>query len=160
MKINTIKMMKRLLAPFLLLMAFQVNAQLNNSWIDYGKTYYKFRVGKDTLCRIPQSTLSAAGLSTANVAHFQLWRNGKEVRIFTSIANGTFGAGDFIEFWGEMNDGKPDKTLYRDQNFQIADRYSLETDTVAYFLTLNPAGGNLRYTDAVNPSPGTGVADA
>ncbi len=159
MKINTIKMMKRLLVPFLLLLAFSANAQLNNSWIDYSKTYYKFRVGKDTLCRIPQSTLTAAGLSAADASQFQLWRNGQEVRIYTSVASGPMGAGDYIEFWGEMNDGKPDNTLYRQSNFQIADKYSLETDTVAYFLTVNPAGGNLRYTSAANPSPSAATPD-
>ena len=160
MKTNNINMMKRIIAVFLLLMSVRSEAQLNNSWIDYGKTYYKFYIGKDSLCRIPQSALSAAGLGTANVAFFQLWRNGKEVRIYTSVPTGTLGFGDYIEFWGEMNDGKSDKKLYREQQFQIADRYSLETDTAAYFLTLNTAGNNLRFIDAVNPSPGAGPADA
>ena len=160
MKINTINMMKRLLVPFFLLLAFSAHAQLNNSWIDYSKTYYKFRVGKDTLCRIPQSTLVAAGLGTADAAQFQLWRNGQEVRIYTSAASGPFGATDYIEFWGEMNDGKPDNSMYRNTSFQIADKYSLETDTAAYFLTLNAAGGNLRYTAAANPSPSAATPDA
>ena len=159
MKINTIKMMKKLLIPFFLLLVSSVHAQLNNSWIDYTKTYYKFKVGKDTLCRIPQATLSAAGLGTADAAQFQLWRNGQQVRIYTTVSSGQFGAGDYIEFWGEMNDGKPDNTLYRNSTFQVADRYSLETDTAAYFLTLNPAAGNLRYTSAVNNSPSAATPD-
>ncbi len=151
--------MKRLLVPFFLLLVSSVNAQLNNSWINYSKPYYKFQVGKDTLCRIPQSTLSAAGLGASNVSNFQLWRNGKEIRIYTSVASGSLGVGDYIEFWGEMNDGKPDNTLYRNASFQVADKYSLETDTASYFLTLNPAGGNLRYTGAANPSPGAATPD-
>ena len=160
MKINTIKKMKKLLVPFFLLLISSANAQLNNSWIDYSKTYYKFNIAKDTLCRIPQSTLAAAGLGAANAANFQLWRNGVEVRIYTSVASGPLAAGDFIEFWGEMNDGKKDNTLYRNTSFQVADRYSLETDTVAYFLTVNPIGGNLRYVSAANPSPSAATPDA
>ncbi len=152
--------MKKLLTPFFLLLVTSAHAQLNNSWIDYNKTYYKFRIAKDTLCRIPQAALSAAGLGAVNASQFQLWRNGQEIRIYTSVSGAPLGATDYIEFWGEMNDGKPDKQLYRDQTFQLADKYSLETDTVAYFLTVNPAGGNLRYTDAVNPLPGTAIPDA
>ena len=153
-------MMKKLLIPFFLLLGSSVYAQFNNSWINYNKTYYKFRVGKDTLCRIPQSVLVAAGLGSVNADHFQLWRNGSEVRIYTSVTNTPLSNSDYIEFWGEMNDGKQDNQLYRNQNFQLADRYSLETDTAAYFLTINAAGGNLRYTNGANPSPGAATPDA
>ncbi len=146
-------MMKKLLIPLFVLLASAAHSQLNNSWIDYSKTYYKFRLGKDTLCRIPQSTLAAAGLGNADASQFQLWRNGEQVRIYTSVSSGPFGAADYIEFWGQMNDGRPDKQLYRDQDFQLADRYSLETDTVAYFLTVNPSGTNLRYTNVANNAP-------
>ena len=152
-------MFKKLFLPAILMFAFASQAQLNNSWIDYSKTYYKFHLAKDTLCRIPQSTLAAAGLGAANADHFQLWRNGQQVRIYTSVSGAPLGGSDYIEFWGEMNDGKPDLQLYRNANFQYADRYSLETDTVSYFLTVNPAGGNLRYTAAANPSPSATPAD-
>jgi len=93
-------------------------------------------------------------LGSTPVQNFQLWRNGKEVRIYTSVASGAMGASDFIEFWGEMNDGKPDKTLYRDQDFQLDDKYSLFSDTATYYLTVNPTGPNLRYTQAANPVTG------
>ena len=152
--------MKRIFLLLLLVSGYTVKAQYNNSWIDYNKAYYKFYLGKDTLCRIPQATLANLGLSGVNADHFQLWRNGKEVRLFTSVSNATFGPSDFIEFWGKANDGKPDKELYRDPSYQLSDRYSLETDTVAYFLTVNPAGGNLRFVAAANGNPGSMVPDA
>ncbi|MBK6635494.1 MAG: hypothetical protein IPG38_15405 [Chitinophagaceae bacterium] len=123
---------------------------MNNSWIDYSKTYFKFKLGKDTLTRIYQPVLASAGLGSVPAENFQLWRNGKEVRLFTSVATGVFGATDFIEFWGEMNDGKPDKKLYRNPDYQLCDKFSLDTDTASYFLTVNPAGGNLRYLTADN----------
>jgi hypothetical protein len=125
-------------------------AQLNNSWINYNNTYYKFTVAKDTLCRIPQATLSAAGLGSVPAQNFQLWRNGKQVRLYTSVSSGFFGANDYIEFWGEMNDGKVDAELYRKPEFQLNDKFSLFTDTATYYLTVNAAGGNLRYTNANN----------
>ena len=147
-------MKKILLASIILLLAFNSNAQLNNSWIDYSKTYYKFKLSKDSLTRIYQPILAGAGLGAVPAQNFQLWRNGKEVRIFTSVPTGVLGSGNFLEFWGEMNDGKPDKALYRTTDHQMCDKYSLETDTVTYFLTVNTAGVNLRYLATANPTAG------
>jgi hypothetical protein len=111
--------MKRILVPILLMLVFGVKAQLNNSWIDYSKTYHKFYLAKDTLCRINQPTLAAAGLGGVNADHFQLWRNGQEVRLYTSVSGAPLGPGGFIEFLGQKNDGVPDLTLYRDADFQL-----------------------------------------
>lgn len=146
---------------WLLLLSFScgVKSQLNNSWIDYNKTYYTFRLAKDSLCRISQPVLAAAGLGSVNSDHFQLWRNGKQVRLFTSVSGVPLGPADYIEFWGEVNDGKPDKPLYRSPDYQMNDRYSLSTDTVVYFLTVNPAGGNLRYAAGANNPPASGTPE-
>ncbi len=153
-------MIKKILLPILLLFAYSMQAQLNNSWIDYSKTYYKFKIAADNITRIPQTVVAGAGLAATNADHFQLWRNGQQVRLFTSVTGAPLASGDFIEFWGEMNDGKADATLYRVPQFQLADRYSLETDTATYFLTVNPAGGNLRYTSAANSAPSAATPDA
>jgi Peptidase family C25 len=154
--------MKRFLFTAVILLLVSTGfSQLNNSWIDYSKTYYKFKLGKDTLCRIPQPVLASAGLGSTPAQNFQLWRNGKEVRIYTSVASGPLGAADYIEFWGEMNDGKADKTLYRDADFQLDDKYSLFSDTATYYLTVNTVGTNLRYIQAANPVTGNTLpADA
>ncbi|MFN8243932.1 MAG: C25 family cysteine peptidase [Ferruginibacter sp.] len=154
-------MRKVILLPLFLTLSFCAFAQLNNSWIDYSKTYYKFKLNKDTLCRITQPQLSALGLGSVPAQNFQLWRNGKEVRLFTSVASGVMGAGDYIEFWGERNDGKTDKNLYLDPSYQLNDRYSLYSDTAVYFLTVNPAGNNLRYVATANNTAGNSLpADA
>ena len=60
-------MRKILMIWSLLFAALIVHAQFNNEWIDYSKTYYKFKVGKDSLYRITQSTLSVAGLGNIPV---------------------------------------------------------------------------------------------
>lgn len=147
--------MKKLLIPLFVMIGFTGYSQLNNSWIDYSKTYYKFKVGKDSLYRITQPTLSAIGLQNVPAQNFQLFRNGKEVRIYTSLASGPLASNDYIEFWGEANDGKPDNNLYRNTDYQLNDRYSLFADTAVYFLTVNPSGNNLRYTVAANNPPGS-----
>jgi hypothetical protein len=143
-----------LLIPIFFLIAFTGHAQFNNSWIDYNKTYYKFKLANDVLTRISQPVLQAGGLGSVAAENFQLWRNGKQVRMFTSVPTGPLGAGGFLEFWGEMNDGKPDKALYRNPDYQMCDKYSLESDTVTYFLTVNVAAGNLRYAAALNNTAG------
>jgi hypothetical protein len=146
--------MKRILLILLIVIpGLSATAQIfpyNNEWIDYSKTYYKFYVGKTSIYRISQATLASAGIGATPAEHFQLWRNGRQVPIYTSVPSGPLSGSDFIEFWGEQNDGRPDSTLYRDTSFILANKYSLQTDTVAFFLTINAAGGNLRLQATVN----------
>lgn len=141
--------MKKFWMPFLLFCVTAAQAQLNNSWIDYSKTYYKFKVAKSGIYRINQPALSAAGLAAIPAEQLQLWRNGAQVRLFTSATTGLLGANDYVEFWGERNDGKADKNLYRDTTTQLSDSFSLHSDTATYFLTFNN-GNNLRYTKTLN----------
>ncbi len=142
-------MKKLLLTSIIGMLVITGFSQLNNSWIDFNKTYYKFRIGNDTLSRIYQPALPLA-LAGTPAQNFQLWRNGKEVPLYTSVATGVLGANDYIEFWGLMNDGKPDKNLYRNPDFQLSEKFSLESDTAVYYLTVNPSGNNLRYTQSPN----------
>lgn len=150
--------MKRFLLLFFITLSISAGAQVyNNEWIDYNKTYYKFVLATNGLYRISQPALAGINLQNTPVGHFQLWRNGKQVPIYTSVQTGTLGGGDYIEFWGEMNDGKPDQIMYREPDFQLSNKWSLQTDTAAYFLTVNPAGANLRLIPIANnmPAPGT-----
>src|SRR5665647_1823635 len=106
-------MKKLLLVSFIFISAASFAQPYSNSWIDYNKTYLKFSVGKTGLFRIPQSALNSIGLGNTPAEQFQLWRNGEEVGLYTSVATGPLGASDYIEFWGLMNDGKKDTKLYR-----------------------------------------------
>ncbi|HEV8287088.1 MAG TPA: C25 family cysteine peptidase, partial [Chitinophagaceae bacterium] len=143
--------MKRILLLLLVCAGLLTKAQVyNNEWIDYSKTYYKFKVGTNGLYRIPLATLNSVGLGTTSAENFQLWRNGKEIPIYTSVSTGPLGGSDYIEFWGEMNDGKPDNQLYRDPDYQLNDHWSLQTDTSFYFLTVNPTGSNKRLVPTTN----------
>lgn len=144
--------MKKILFGLLLACSFMAKAQVyNNEWIDYSKTYYKFKVGRDGVYRIPFSLLNSVGLGTTPAEHFQLWRNGTQVPIYTSVAAGALPTNGYIEFWGKMNDGKPDKQLYRKPSYQLNDKWSLLTDTATYFLTVNTVvSSNLRLESTAN----------
>ena len=142
--------MRKILIIIFTLATVAGKAQLNNSWIDYSKTYYKFKVVKTGLFRINQPLLASLGLTNTPAEYFQLWRNGEEIRIYTSAATGPLGANDYIEFWGKGNDGVPDKQLYLKPGYQLCDSFSLHTDTAAYFLTVNPFAGNLHYNNQPN----------
>ncbi|MBA2248591.1 MAG: hypothetical protein H0W12_00200 [Chitinophagaceae bacterium] len=143
--------MKKVLLFLLIIITIEGYAQpYNNSWIDYSKTYYKFKVGSTGLYRISQASLSTITLGNTPAEQFQLWRNGVQVTMYTTSPSGPLGGSGYIEFWGLMNDGKKDTKLYRDPDYQLSDHWSLETDTSSYFLTVNPAGGNSRYTNNAN----------
>jgi hypothetical protein len=148
METNT---MKKIFTLLLILAVYGLHAQTyNNEWIDYSKTYYKFKIGVNGLYRIPQNILSNAGLGSVPAQNFQLFRNGKEIPIYTSVTSGTLGSADYIEFYGEMNDGKPDKPLYYSPVYQHTTKWSLQTDTAVYFLTVNPTGNTFHYLNSGN----------
>lgn len=122
-----------------------------NEWIDFNKTYFKFKVGATGVYRISQSQLNAMGIANADASHFQLWRNGQQVPVYTSAASGTLPTNGFIEFWGQVNDGKWEKRMYLDPSYQINDNWSVYTDTSAYFLTVNTvASENKRFVETTN----------
>jgi hypothetical protein len=143
-------MKKILLCSIIFISVTALSQTYTNNWIDYNKTYFKFNIGKNGLFRIPQAALNTLGLGSTPAEQFQLWRNGEEVILYTSVATGPLAATDYIEFWGLMNDGKKDTKLYRDPDYQLSDRFSLETDTSSYFLTVTPPGNNLRYVNSAN----------
>ena len=144
--------MKRisLLVYILCLGLFSRAQTYNNEWIDYNKTYYKFKVGSTGLYRISKASLTSIGLGATPAEHFQLWRNGKQIPLFTTEETGPISVSGYIEFWGEKNDGKPDLQLYKDPTYQLSDKFSFQTDTAAFFLTVNPASANLRLVNTVN----------
>lgn len=153
--------MKRIL--LLLLICCSVLAKVqgqayNNEWIDYTKTYYKFKIGGTGLYRIPVDALATIGMSNVNADHFQLWRNGVEIPIYTTSQNAPLATGGYIEFWGEMNDGIPDRPLFRQPEWQLNERVSLQTDSAAFFLTVNSAGNNRRLVPTVNDVAGNTLA--
>lgn len=151
--------MKKLFT-FILLLLLSAGAfaqAYNNEWIDFSKTYFKFKVGATGLYRIPQSVISGAGMGGVLGQNFQLFRNGKEVPIFVNTGNPAvpLGGSDYIEFWGLKNDGVPDNPLYRSSTYQHTQQLSLETDTAVFFLVENTSGNAFHYTNVPNNVAGS-----
>src|SRR3954471_19855196 len=151
MLMNPITFTKKLLCfyPFIFFSTHTIGQSFQNEWIDYNKTYYKFKVGpfgydivgapvEKGVVRISEASLAAAGLGNIPAEQFQLWKDGNEIPIFISRSNGILSSSDYIEFWGEIANGKPDRQLYNDTSFQLSAHWSLESDSAAYFLTINP----------------------
>lgn len=143
--------MKRLLPLFLLLGFLTAEAQkFNNEWIRYNQTYYKFKVGKEGIYRISKAVLEQAGIGSAGVEFMELWKNGEQVPFYPSVPSGELPANGYIEFWGELNDGKTDNVLYRNPSFQHSSKHSLLTDTAVYFLSVNTNRSGFLFMDQPN----------
>ncbi|WP_147275657.1 hypothetical protein [Adhaeribacter pallidiroseus] len=116
--------------------------QYGNEWINYSQTYYKIKVAKSGIYRLDHTYLTNAGLGSINPQNLQLWRRGQEVAVHVEgEADGTLNPGDYLEFYGERNDGKLDREIYKNPQHQSNPYFSLYTDTAAYFLTVSPSTG-------------------
>jgi len=149
--------MKRLLPFLLFFISLSVAGQYNNEWIRNTQTYFKFKIVNKGLYHIPKSTLDAAGIGNSGAEFFELWRNGKQVPIYTSSAAGPLAANGFIEFWGEGNDGKPDKPFYRNPIYQHSTEISLLSDSAVYFLSVNTNQSGFTYADPGNDVAGNSL---
>ncbi len=156
----------------LLIMNGKLNAQMivgtdtlyGNEWIKPGKQYYKFPVSEDRIYRINFTTLVQSGIPVNIVRgeHFQIFRMGLEVPIFTT-GDSLFTENDFIEFYGQRMRSELDMHLYNDpKNELLNPDYSIVNDTITYFLTWTDKPGNKRLKSIANDisNPGTPVSEA
>jgi hypothetical protein len=147
--------MKKLYSIIFVLFAWSATAQqYGNEWIDYSKTYYKFKILNKGICRISQTALSNAGIPANSLigSYFKLYRNGEEIPLYVTT-NGQFSLNDYIEFLGVGNDGKVDTKLYKNSMHQPHDKRNLLADSSTYFLTIEPFQNNLRFENQVNNIP-------
>lgn len=121
-----------------LLSCMATRAQYGNEWINYGQTYFRVPVTQKGLYRLTFNDLRKAGfpLNNTDATALQLFFRGQEQAIFVAgEADKRLDEGDFIEFYGEGNDGTQDSLLYVPNAAQPHKIYNLYTDTTAYFLT-------------------------
>lgn len=150
---------------FLLLISgyfLDLQAQVvGNEWIKYDQPYYKIKTGSDDIHRLTYESLQAAGFNFSGLAptNFQLFHRGQEVAVHVNDGgDGTFGAGDYIEFYGKRNDGTLDTELFKSPGDQIHKYYNLFSDTTAFFLT-SKAGVLGKRMEVLN-EPATGLTPA
>ncbi|HET6992637.1 MAG TPA: C25 family cysteine peptidase, partial [Bacteroidia bacterium] len=148
--------MKRLY--FLCVVSFFISASafaqvVGNEWINYSQKYLKVKVLYDGIYRIDSTTLSnslnsiGVALNTIDPRNFQLFHNGQEEYIYMKgDSDGVFNSADFLEFYGQHNDGAKDSVLYTGGNTILNPYYSLYNDTAVYFLTWNSSTTNRRFS--------------
>lgn len=123
----------------LALASFPTFAQYSNGWINFSQPYFKVPVAKDGVYRLSYAALQAAGFPVDSDPRFiQLFHRGKEQSIYIKgQGDAVFNASDYIEFYGQKNDGTLDSLLYNPSSLQPHKYYNLYSDTTAYFLTYN-----------------------
>jgi hypothetical protein len=126
--------------------SFSAFGQYANSWINFNQSYYKVLVSKEGIYKLTYSDLQSANFPVNSVDPrlIKLYHRGTEQAIFIQgEEDAVFDASDFIEFYGQKNDGTLDKNLYKPSSVQPHSFYNLYSDTTAYFLTysLIPPGG-------------------
>lgn len=136
----------------LLLSSFVLRAQpYGNEWIVHTQKYLKVKVARDGIYRIDSTALANAlsnigvPLSTINPQNLQVFNRGAEQYIYVSgESDGQFNSSDFIEFYGQKNDGTTDTTLYGSLANTPNPYASLFNDTAVYFITWNSVTNNRR----------------
>ncbi|MCP1383835.1 putative type IX secretion system sortase PorU2 [Runella salmonicolor] len=109
-----------------------------NEWINYQQTYFKIPVAQKGIYKISTAELRQAGfpVGTTNPISLQLFFRGEEQAIWIQgEADGKWDEADYLEFYGEGNDGTQDSLLYIPHSAQPHKIYNLYTDTTAYFIT-------------------------
>lgn len=150
--------MRKFLILLCLLPAVLSAQPYGNEWIDYNKSYYKIKIGENAIFRLDYNDLNDVGfpVTTIDPRRIQLFHRGVEIAIHVEGQNdAVFDTSDYIEFYGEANDGTLDSELYQPSSAQPHAYYNLYSDTTAYFLTYNliPANGKRMPT----ATPFTGV---
>lgn len=109
-----------------------------NNWINYAQTYYKIPVVKDGIYQLTYTDLQNANfpVDAVDPRNIQLYHRGVELAIeVMGQGDAQFDPADYIQFYGQGNDGKLDGKLYDDPDDQPHQYYNLYSDTTSYFLT-------------------------
>jgi peptidase C25-like protein len=154
-------MKKSLLSLFVLVLftrtasAQIINGQdtlYGNEWINFDQSYFKIPVATDGIYRLTQQTLLDAGVPLPQFtgAQLQIFHNGEEIPLFVTTDGTLFGS-DYVEFYGKKNTSELDRHLFKNPDEDMMNpRYSLITDTAAYFLTWSSTVAPRRFEAVAN----------
>jgi hypothetical protein len=123
---------------FLLFYGISSAQEYGNEWVVQSQRYYKIKTAQDGMHRVTYEHLTSAGVpvSVINPRNLQIFHRGQEQAIYVNgQTSGTFGPDDYIEFYGQRNDGMLDEALFVSPQAHSNKYYSLFTDSSAYFLT-------------------------
>jgi len=134
----------------------QAQSLFGNEWIKPSQNYIKFSVNRSGVYRISHQDIQKADASllSTNPANWQLFFRGQEVAIrVVGQQDGTFNTGDYIEFYGESNDGSQDSLLYRPKT-RLHPYQTLYSDVATYFLTHSPSQKGKRMAELNDSAAG------
>jgi len=86
-------------------------AQSPNNWINFAQPYYRMPVAKAGIYRLTYNDLQSAGIPVGAVdpRFLQVFHRGVEQAIIVQgQADAQLNQGDYLEFYGERNDGTRD----------------------------------------------------
>ncbi|WP_157974494.1 C25 family cysteine peptidase [Lewinella sp. IMCC34183] len=125
-----------------------------NEWITPGQVHLRIDVADDGFYRIDPDAVAAAGLpaTESDAQRYRLYHCGQPVPIEVSEGR--------ISFYGKRTRGEMDTLLFPGGRDELLNpRYSMYTDTAAYYLTTTPAlEAGERY--AAGTAGSTGPASA
>ena len=128
-----------------------------NEWINPTQEYFKIKTGSEGIYKLTYTQLSAAGfpVDAVDPRRIQLFHRGQEVAIYIEgEGDAVFDSSDFIEFYGQPNDGTLDSELYQPSSVQPHSYYNLYSDTTAYFLTYYQVSSSGKRMTVPNPFTG------
>ncbi len=123
-----------------------------DEWIVEGQEYFRIIVDRDGVYQLTYNDLIEAGMPLDRVRgrQLELFNNGQRIPLFVSN-EGLQKEGDFIEFYGQSNDGTIDALLYEDASLQQLNPYvSLYGENRTYYLTWSEEEGGIFYTVHTN----------
>lgn len=121
-----------------LISVFSQDINVIEDWLDIVNTantsFYKIEVREYGIYRISDTELNAIGYTTSNIdtAKIKMYRRGQEVAININYQNNNL---EYIEFYGEPNDGVTDKYIYRNESDHKEFSEPIYSKTAVYFLS-------------------------
>ncbi len=129
-----------------------------HEWINFNQQYWKIPTTETGIYQISRRDLDAAGfpVGTVDPRRIQLFHRGQEQAIFISgEGNAVFDEGDYVQFYGQRNDGTLDAELYQPASAMPHAHYNLYSDTTAYFITWRLDNGFGKRMASFYEAPGT-----
>lgn len=144
----------------------QTGGLYGNEWIEYDQPYYRLAIMDEGFYRLDSTyladALSAGGHSLSGIdpRELQLWHMGVQQPVHVQgEADGSFDGGDFLEFFGNRNDGHFDSLLFASADLMLHQEFSLINDTASYYLTWTPGVTGLRLDNRANSLSGAPAPD-
>ncbi|MVM40590.1 hypothetical protein GO730_27800 [Spirosoma sp. HMF3257] len=137
-------------------LVLQAQHLFGNEWINTSQKYLKFSVNQSGVYRVSYEDIKSTDPSflQTNPVNWQLFFRGQEVAIrVVGQQDGVFDAQDYVEFYGEGNDGSQDSLLYRPQK-RLHPYQTLFSDKAAYFLTSSSTMAGKRMPELTTSAQG------